>query len=196
MKLTERKRESIIEAAIEEFREHGFLGANITRIAKHAAVSSRTLYKHFASKEVLFDEIARIMVDRNNAMAPVPYDPDRSMEEQLVVALTRYVEVVTDEQTIGLSRMVNSELLRDLARARAFYLEFATHDYPVTQLLADAMDAGALRKADVEFAANQLLGLIKTFYFWPEYLIGKSLGPDDAMEDCVKMFLAHYEPID
>ncbi len=49
MKLTELKRESIIKAAIEEFREHGFLGAKTTRIAKKAHVSSRTLYNHFDS---------------------------------------------------------------------------------------------------------------------------------------------------
>ena len=38
MKLTEKKRWSIIEAAIEEFREQGFLGAKTTRIAKRAGV--------------------------------------------------------------------------------------------------------------------------------------------------------------
>ena len=51
MKLTEKKRQSIIEAAIADFRDHGFAGANITRIAKLAEVSIRTLYKHFESKD-------------------------------------------------------------------------------------------------------------------------------------------------
>lgn len=182
-----------MDAATQEFREHGFLGANITRIAKRAEVSSRTLYKHFESKEVLFDEIAKIMMERNSAMAPVSYNPDQPLDVQLIDALKRYVEIVTDEQTIGLSRMVNSELLRDLNRAREFYLETFVHDYPITQLLLEAMEAGALRKADADFAATQLLGLIKAFYFWPEYLMGESSCPDGVMEDCVNMFLSHYK---
>ena len=69
----------------------------------------------------------------------------------------------------------------------------ATHDYPVTQLIADAMEAGALRKADPKLAANQLLALIKSFFFWPEFLLGEKQKADGIMQDCVAMFLSHYE---
>lgn len=194
VKLTEKKRENIIEAAIQEFREQGFLGANTTRIAKRAGVSSRTLYKHFASKEELFNAIAQIMIERNTVMAPVAYDHDREIDEQLVDALECYVSVITENETMGLNRMVNAELLRDLERSRAFFAEFAAHDYPVTNLIAEAMEAGALRKANPEFATNQLLGLVKTFFFWPEFLLGEKKQTDGVMQDCVAMFLAHYGP--
>lgn len=192
MKFTEKKRENIIEAAVEEFREQGFLGANTTRIAKRADVSTRTLYKHFSNKEELFHAISEIMIERNSAMAPVAYDPDRALEEQLVEALNRYVAVITEEEAMGLNRMVIAELLRDLERSRAFFAEFATHDYPITNLIAEAMEAGALRKVDPAYAANQLLGLVKTFFFWPEFLLGEEQQTDGIMEDCVAMFLAHY----
>ncbi len=192
MKLTEKKRESIIEAAIEEFREQGFLGAKTTRIAKRAGVSSRTLYNHFKSKEDLFKAISRIMIERNTAMEPVEYDPERPLEAQLVDALERYVGVITEEKAIGLNRMVISELLRDLERSRTFFAEMATHDYPITELIKDAMEAGALRQADPKFAASQLLGLVKNFFFWPEFLLGEKLATKGAMQDCVLMFLAHY----
>lgn len=195
MKLTEKKRQSIIEAAIDEFREQGFLGSNTTRIAKRAGVSSRTLYNHFESKEALFHAISEIMIERNTVMQPVPYDPDRPLDVQLVDALNAYVRVITDTEAIGLSRMVNAELLRDLERSRAFFAEFASHDYPITDLIADAMDQGALRKADPKYAANQLLGLVKTFFFWPEFLLGENRNPDGTMEDCVAMFLSHYTPV-
>ena len=84
MKLTEKKRESIIKAAIEEFREHGFLGAKTTRIAKKAHVSSRTLYNHFESKEVLFQAISKIMIERKTTVATVPFDPARDLETQFI----------------------------------------------------------------------------------------------------------------
>ena len=195
MKLTDLKRQHIVEAAIGEFREHGFHGANTARIAKRASVSSRTLYNHFESKEALFQAISDIMIERNTAMAPVPYDPNRSLDEQLVSVLERYVVIITDQETIGLNRMVNAELLRDLDRSRAFYAEFASHDYPVTQLIKDAMDAGVLRPADPDYAAKQLLGVVKTFFFWPVYLLGEKPKLDGVMQDCVAMFLAHYVPV-
>ena len=97
MKRTEKKRKDIIDAAIDEFREQGFLGAKTTSIAKRASVSSRTLYNHFESKEALFDAISEIMLERNSSMAPVPYDPDRDFAEQLKEALWQYVEMILNQ---------------------------------------------------------------------------------------------------
>ena len=193
MKRTEKKRKDIIDAAIDEFREQGFLGATTTSIAKKANVSSRTLYNHFESKEALFEAISEIMIERNWSMDPVPYDPDRDFVEQLKDALWRYVEVITEETAIGLNRMVISELIRDLDRSRQFFKESETHNYPITRLISEAMDAGVIRKADPGFATNQLLMLVKGFFFWPEFFLGENPTSKDVLDDCVAMFLAHYK---
>ncbi|WP_298849351.1 TetR/AcrR family transcriptional regulator [uncultured Ruegeria sp.] len=193
MKRTEKKRKDIIDAAIDEFKEQGFLGAKTTSIAKKANVSSRTLYNHFESKEALFEAISQIMIEQNWSMAPVPYDPDRDFVEQLKNALWRYIEVITDETAIGLNRMVISELIRDLDRSRQFFTETATQDYPITRLISEAMDAGVIRKADPVFATNQLLALVKNFFFWPEFFLGENPTPKDVLDDCVAMFLKHYK---
>lgn len=193
MKRTEIKRKNIIDAAIEEFREQGFLGAKTTSIAKRANVSSRTLYNHFESKEALFEAISQIMIEQNSRMEPVPYDPARDLADQLKDALWRYVEVITEETALGLNRMVISELTRDLDRSRQFFAETVAHDYPMTRLIAEAMEAGAIRKADPALATNQLLALVKNFFFWPEFFLGESPTPKDVMDDCVTMFLAHYK---
>lgn len=194
MKRTEKKRKDIIDAAIEEFREQGFLGAKTTSIAKKANVSSRTLYNHFESKEALFEAISQIMIERNWSMAPVPYDPDRDFAEQLKDALWRYVEVITDDTAIGLNRMVISELIRDLDRSRQFFGETESHDYPITRLISEAMAAGVIRTGDPAFATNQLLALVKAFFFWPEFFLGETPTPKGVMDDCIAMFLSHYRP--
>ncbi|CAD0186339.1 Fatty acid metabolism regulator protein [Ruegeria sp. THAF57] len=193
MKRTEKKRKDIIDAAIDEFREQGFLGAKTTSIAKKANVSSRTLYNHFESKEALFDAISEIMLEQSRSMQPVSYDPDRDFAEQLKDALWYYVGVITEETAIGLNRMVLSELIRDLDRSRRFFTQTETHDYPMTRLISEAMDAGVIREADPAFATNQLLGLVKNFFFWPEFFLGENPTPKDVLDDCVAMFLAHYK---
>lgn len=194
MKRTEKKRKDIIDAAIEEFRDQGFLGATTTSIAKKAQVSSRTLYNHFESKDALFDAISDIMIERNGTMEPVPYDPDRDFVEQLKDALWRFIEVITDESALGLNRMVMSELIRDLDRSKQFFKESETHDYPITRLISEAMEAGVIRRTDPGFATNQLLILVKGFYFWPEFFLGESPVPKDVLDDCVEMFMKHYQP--
>lgn len=194
MKLTEKKRESIIQAAIDEFREQGFLGAKTTRIAQRAGVSSRTLYRHFESKEALFDAISAIMVERCRSMESIGYDPSRPLDAQLTEALYRYIGLITEESTVGLTRMVISELLRDVERSRQFFVETSSHDYPMTRLVREAMQAGLLRDADPVYATNQLLALVKSFFFWPEFFMDSKPQQEGIMEDCVAMFLRHYQP--
>ncbi|WP_256420312.1 TetR/AcrR family transcriptional regulator C-terminal domain-containing protein [Ruegeria sp. HKCCD6119] len=108
-------------------------------------------------------------------------------------ALRRCIGVITEETAIGLNRMVISELIRDLDRPRQFFTETATLDYPITRLFSEAVDVGVIRKADPVFATNQLLALVKNFFFWPEFFLGKNPTPKDVLDDCVVMFLAHYK---
>ena len=69
MKRTEQKQRDIVQAAVDEFRLHGFEGARITRVAESAGVSSRTLYKHFPSKESLYLELQSVCAKEGIAAA-------------------------------------------------------------------------------------------------------------------------------
>lgn len=51
----EATRTRILDAAIDEFSEHGLAGARIDRIAAAAAANKRSIYVYFDSKERLFD---------------------------------------------------------------------------------------------------------------------------------------------
>lgn len=192
MKLTDKKRKDIVKAAIEEFQEHGFRGAKTSRIAKKANVSSRTLYNHFETKDALLDEISKIMIHQKAAVEKVPFDPQRDLESQLAETLERYIEAVTDQETLILTRMVTAEMLIDLERSRDYYAQLATFQNPITQLIAEAMDAGAIRSANPEYAARQLSSLIKDFFYTPEFMLGQKQDNKGVMADCIKMFLAHY----
>ncbi|MGR5470249.1 TetR/AcrR family transcriptional regulator, partial [Vibrio astriarenae] len=63
MKLSEKKRLALIEAAQQEFIEYGFTCANMDRVCGRAATSKRTLYRHFESKDVLFIESIRAVLE-------------------------------------------------------------------------------------------------------------------------------------
>ncbi len=194
MKLTEKKRKDILEAAIQEFREQGFTAARVNHIAELAGVSKRTLYKHFESKEVLFAAITDILMQETAALPKVEYQPDAPVKDQLISALRQYIAQLTGDDYMGLNRLVLSEFLRDQTLARAFFAKSAAHDAPISGLIGEAMSAGALRRANPTFAANQLLAMVKNFLFWPKFLLGEPPAPeaDQIMSDCVDMFLAHY----
>ncbi|MBU2957903.1 TetR/AcrR family transcriptional regulator [Paracoccus sp. 1_MG-2023] len=194
MKLTEVKRKDILDAAIREFQEQGFAAARVNRIAEMAEVSKRTLYKHFESKELLFSAITDILLDQMAAMPSLHHDPTRPVRDQLVQALRDYVTHLTGDRYMALNRLVLSEFLRDQGLARAFFERAALQDAPIARLIDEAMQAGALRRADAPFAANQLLSMVKHFLVWPRFLMGAEPDGDaDAViADCVEMFMGRY----
>ncbi|WP_159965281.1 TetR/AcrR family transcriptional regulator [Profundibacterium mesophilum] len=198
MKLIEKKRKDILDAAIREFREQGFPAARVNRIAELAEVSKRTLYKHFESKEVLFQAITDILLEEIAATPKLRYLPGAPLRGQLFSAVQDYVGHLTGEEYMGLNRLVMSELLRDQDLAQAFFARAAMQDGPIQALIAEAMQAGALRQGDPGFAAGQLLSMVKHFLVWPQFLMGAKAGVDaDAViADCIDMVLAHYGPPD
>src|SRR3954468_2337586 len=54
-------RERLLAAAATEFAAHGFAGASVDRIARHARVNKAMIYYHFKSKAALYGEILRDM---------------------------------------------------------------------------------------------------------------------------------------
>jgi AcrR family transcriptional regulator len=50
----ERSREAILDAARDEFSQHGLGGARMDRIAERAAVNKRLIYYYFGNKDELF----------------------------------------------------------------------------------------------------------------------------------------------
>ena len=49
--------EHILQAAMEEFSDKGFLGASLRQIVKKAGVTTGAFYGYFSSKEALFNAI-------------------------------------------------------------------------------------------------------------------------------------------
>ncbi|MGA4545410.1 TetR family transcriptional regulator [Uniformispora flossi] len=54
---TARTQQLLLDAAVEEFAEHGPAGARVARIAKRAGVNQERIYQYFGNKEKLFDAV-------------------------------------------------------------------------------------------------------------------------------------------
>jgi AcrR family transcriptional regulator len=81
----------ILDAAIEEFVEYGLAGARVDRIAERAEANKALLYRHFGSKEALFDAAIQAMASR--------FDQIRStLPGSLEGRLPYYFERATDDQ--------------------------------------------------------------------------------------------------
>ncbi|MFC4244191.1 TetR/AcrR family transcriptional regulator [Gryllotalpicola reticulitermitis] len=67
-------RQRFLDAAFDEFVQHGLAGARVDRIAAKAGASKQAIYSYFGSKEGLFDAV---LTQRHHQMIEaVPLTPD------------------------------------------------------------------------------------------------------------------------
>lgn len=194
MKRTELKRKDILEAAVEEFSTHGFEGARTAQIAKSAAVSTRTLFNHFPTKEALFDHMVDIVIEQTGAITSAPYDPSRPIRDQLIKSLQDYIAAITDEAYMRLNRMVMSEYLRDQELAHRIFAHAEMNTNPVRGIIEAAIADKLIDDVDPHYATDMLSGPAIRLFFWPQFLVGAEVSQDaqTVYEDSVDMFLARF----
>lgn len=189
------KRQQIVEAAVAEFMEKGYEAASMDRISARAEVSKRTVYNHFASKELLFEAIIERVYSPDEDFAAITFDPERDLRDQLQEIAHIYINFATTPNYINLNRVVVSEFVRDHVTSSKAREQFVPDDPPMDAFITAAIVAGKLRPVEPGYAATQFFSLIKAFTYWP-LLMGNPLASkedlDAIIEDNVNMFLTYY----
>ncbi len=72
---TAKTKQSLLDAAVQEFAEYGPQGARVDRIAKLAGVNKERIYQYFGNKEQLFGHV--IDQELAKVMAAVSPDPEQ-----------------------------------------------------------------------------------------------------------------------
>ncbi|MCU1739799.1 MULTISPECIES: TetR/AcrR family transcriptional regulator [Pseudomonas] len=197
LRLTDRKREAIIQAAIEAFRADGFEATSMDKIAAKAEVSKRTVYNHFPSKEELFAEIMHHMWAKSAAQVDMSYHSDRSLREQLRELLVLKLHLLSENSFLDLARVAIAATIHSPERAQGMVARLAEREEAFNQWIRDAQADGTFKPVDPAFAAAQLHGLLKTFAFWPQISLGQPpLDPSTqsrVIESSLDLFLAGYE---
>lgn len=196
LRLTERKRNSIIEAAVKEFQSQGYHATSMNRIAETAQVSKRTLYRHFESKDVLYYAIIEDLIRRTDSAQIVAFDPERDLASQLEELAQSVIENMSSAPVHSLARAGISRLLSEPEIATQ--IDHQRLLKRVKKWIRQAMSAGYLQGiTDIEFAAMQFTGLLKEFAFWPAIVLGEPPASKRKQKriatETVAMFLARYQ---
>ena len=137
-----RNRERVLEAAREVFAEHG-VGVPIDDVARRAGVGVGTVYRHFPTKESLFEAILVDSIERMSASARAAVDA-----EDPGAAFFEFLWLVTGQ---GGENMAVADALADSGHDFKDVSRRHKQDFEAAfqELLRRAQDAGAVR-ADAE----------------------------------------------
>ena len=196
-RLTDRKREAIIQAAIAEFRANGFDITSMDKIAATADVSKRTVYNHFPSKEELFAEILNQLWARVTAEQDVAYQPDEPLSGQMRQLLMAKMHTLGDENFLNLARVAIAATIHSPERGQDMVARMNEREGGLTVWIRAAQADGRLKPVDPAFAAHQIQGMLKSFAFWPQISLGlpsiEAAMQDQVVDSALDMFLACYQ---
>jgi TetR/AcrR family transcriptional regulator of autoinduction and epiphytic fitness len=196
LRLTDRKREAIVRAAVEEFRTAGYEATSMDRIAAAAGVSKRTVYNHFPSKDELFALMLEHLWDSSAASVDVVYRADQPLDRQLRQLLMQKLAVLGDQSFIDLARVAMAEIIHSPERAQRIVCRMGEKESGETAWIRAAIADGRLAAVDPDFAGHQLQGLVKSFAFWPQVTLGQpplaEAERQQVADAAVAMFLGCY----
>ena len=145
-------KERILTAALEMFSQYGYAGTNIRELTASLGLVKSSLYRHFESKEDIWNSLLDEMVvyydERFGSREHLPPVPDST--EELVAMTMRMVEFTVHDEKIILTRKVlmieqfRDERARDLATKH--FLAGLTEIF--TPVFTGMMDKGLLRRDD------------------------------------------------
>lgn len=191
-----RKHQAILDAAAEEFKEFGFQGANMDRIAARAEVSKRTVYNHFASKELLFENITLSVWRLAQAATEVPFAMDKPLQSQLMTIAEQELALLQSEDYLRLTAVLVAEFARTPSLADQAREWMTQEETGARRWMGAAVAAGRLTTTDADLATAHFFNLIKGQAFWPQVVwhapIPSATEQKQIATSSVAIFLDHY----
>ena len=162
---TESRRNAILEAAVELFKEKGYERASMNELARRLGGSKATLYGYYPSKEELFVAVVKAVatVHLSDAIAALSEDAAArlSLEDLLVRFGERMMVVLTnDASALAVYRMVVGEAGHSVVGQLFDESGPAQLGEALAALFERAIERGELRRADPKVLAAHFSALV------------------------------------
>lgn len=198
---TEAKRQEILKAAGEVFREVGFERASMSQIRERIGGSKATLYNYFPSKEKLFFEVMYEApeLELDAILAGLDADSD-DLRQELIRFGEKLLAVLYSPQGIAIRRLAIAEAAHSEIGKVCFERATVPLERRVAEFLKKGMRRGLLRTTQPLTAAIHLLSLLDA-EFLQRMLFGVMNSPKPeailaAVRRAVDAFLSGYQPAD
>ena len=189
-------KEKILDAALVSFAENGYKGTNLRDLAAGMGLSKSALYKHYASKEdiwnAVIDRMEAYYIARFGSPEKLPPVP-KSCEELFNMTMQMLDFTMHDKRVILTRRLLLTEQFRD-ERARHFAtLHFLTGTKDIyTKIFAEMMENGILKKDDPEMLAFAYTAPITSLIHYCDREPEKEPEVMEKMKAFIRHFIETY----
>jgi AcrR family transcriptional regulator len=175
----EETRKKLLEATLRLISEKGYLGATTREIAKEAGVTEITLFRHFGSKERLFEEVLQRFTFLPLLKEIIPKVMDRSAEDALTEIGLKFFETLKERK--GMVKIMLSEMNVYPGKIRKVYEKFIEE---LVRTLSGYFDGlvkkGTIRKVDTYLASRAFLGMVYCYFQAEEVTKGRRITKSES----------------
>ncbi|MCL4476875.1 MAG: TetR/AcrR family transcriptional regulator [Nitrospirae bacterium] len=184
-------RDRILEAGLRAFSEKGYLGATTKEIAVKAGVAELTLFRHFSSKEKLFEEVIKNYSFLPALKGLLPEIAEMTYKDALTIIAGRFLETLTARK--DMIQIMHSEMHRYPRKIHKVYHGFIDGIIRTLASYFTAMQKKkVLKEFDAESGARAFLGMFFSYFHVQELMMGKryrSVDTDRTVREFVKIFI-------
>lgn len=159
LKASERKA-AILAVAKVLFSDKGYHGVAVDEIARRVGVSPAILYRHFPSKEALYEEVLNQIACKRESYVEAVVQSDGSFSEVLRMITRRYVESVSRDPDY-LRMELQSALEGSDATRQFFENRWRPFTDYIEVTIRELQPTGAVQQTDGRIAALMFQGMLR-----------------------------------
>ncbi len=181
----ENTKQQLLEATLKLISEKGYLGATTREIAQEAGVTELTLFRHFGSKERLFEELLNSYTFLPRLKELIPELDNLAGEEALELIAARFL--VSLKERKSMIKIMYSEVTIYPDKIRSVYNRFIDEMRATLAAYFETLQSKAFLRKDMspDAAARVFLWILFS-YFRSEEIMRPGGMKKSAMEQQVK----------
>jgi AcrR family transcriptional regulator len=189
------RRQEISEAAVRVFNRLGYKGASLSAVATELGVDRATLYYYFSSKEQMFDETVRAVIEGNDALvrriaasAISPNEKLRELVSSMMISYAAnypllYIYIREDLSHVSDKRSTWSAEMRALNRSI---------EQSIIAIIEQGYSDGSFRRVgSARTVAYGILGMLNWTHRW--FKPGQSESADEIGRVFAELVLSGLE---
>ena len=185
---TSNTKEQLLKATLKLISEKGYLGATTREIAQEAGVTELTLFRHFGSKERLFEELLKSYTFLPMLKELLPELEGLSFEEALTLIATRFLLSLKERKSMV--KIMYSEVTSYPVKIREVYNKFIDEMRTTLALYFESQQNRAIIRKNMspDMAARVFLWILFS-YFRSEEIMRSAGMKKKTMEKDAKVII-------
>lgn len=189
--MKEATQHKLLDATLKLISEKGYLGATTREIAQEAGVTELTLFRHFGSKEKLFEEVLKTYTFLPALRELLPALDDMSCEEALKLVGTKFLQSLKKRKSMV--KIMHSEIIHYPEKIREVYTKSIDDVRAVLALYFESLqNKGMFRSVSPETAARVFLSILFSYFRTEEIIRGHEITKskmDKNVQEFIDIFL-------